>query len=95
MRSLLFVVLLGRFSVAFVGAIFICHPVTSLAAVPSGDGSSPRRAIVCKDIEEVYARREPLIKHIANGTSISESSRAETVQAWARKSLAPSLLHHS
>ena len=69
-RGLLSVALLGRFPVAFVGVSFICHPVTSLAAVPSGDGSSPRRAIVCRNIEEVYARSEPFTKHIAEGSGV-------------------------
>src|SRR5207302_8743573 len=44
------------------------------ATAASRDGSSPRRAIVCKSLQEAYARMEPMTKQIAPGTAIGTSS---------------------
>src|SRR6266853_3478705 len=49
-------------------------PAPTDATAIAGDGSSSKKAIVCKTLDEVYARMEPMTKHIAPGTAIGTSS---------------------
>jgi hypothetical protein len=49
----------------------------NVAAAADVDGSSAKKAIVCKSLDEAYARMEPMTKHIAPGTAIGTSSERD------------------
>ena len=73
--------MLVRSVASLVLVVLACN--VAAAAAPTGataagaDGSSAKKAIVCKSLDEAYARMEPMTKHIAPGTAIGTSSERD------------------